>query len=122
MAAFMQSDAYARVLAGPIGGGKSVCAVHELMHWAAEQKCNKDLVRKTRFLIVRNTMDQLKMTTMKTVFDWLPTYMWGEYKSTEKTYTVMFGLPDGTRATTRTTCARRCRWSARGCGATRRGS
>jgi hypothetical protein len=97
MTDFMRSGKYARVLAGPIGGGKSVCCVHELMHWAAEQRANKEGVRKTRFLIVRNTMDQLKMTTMKTVFDWLPTHTWGDYRSTEKTYTIMFALPDGTR-------------------------
>ncbi len=97
MSGFMQSDKFARVLAGPIGGGKSVACVHTLMAWAAGQKANKDKVRKTRFLIVRNTMDQLKMTTMKTVFDWLPAHTWGEYRSTEKTYTVMFALPDGTQ-------------------------
>ncbi len=97
MAAFMQSRAHARVLAGPIGGGKSVCCVHDLMRWAAEQEPNRDRVRKTRFLIVRNTMDQLKMTTMKTVFDWLPTHIWGDWASSEKTYVVRFALPDGTQ-------------------------
>lgn len=96
MTEFMRSPAKARVLAGPIGGGKSVCCVHDLVRWAAEQNPTPEGVRKTRFLIVRNTMDQLRSTTMKTVFDWMPAHTWGHYNTTEKTYTVMFSLPDKT--------------------------
>ena len=60
---FMLSDAYVRVLAGPIGGGKSVCCAHELMRWACDQKPNAEGIRKTRMLVVRNTADQLRSTT-----------------------------------------------------------
>ncbi len=96
MSAFMASDAYVRVLAGPIGAGKSVCCAHELVHWAASQQPNGEGIRKTRFLVVRNTADQLKSTTMKTVFDWFPPAVWGEYKVSDKTFYVRFALSDGT--------------------------
>ena len=69
---FMLAPAYVRVLAGPVGGGKSVACVHELMRLACGQAPNKQGVRKTRTVIVRNTADQLALTTRKTVFDWLP--------------------------------------------------
>ena len=82
---FMLSDAYVRVLAGPIGGGKSVCCAHELMRWACDQKPNAEGIRKTRMLIVRNTADQLRSTTKKTIDDWFPPGVYGDYTATEKT-------------------------------------
>ena len=96
MSEFMNSRHYIRVLAGPIGGGKSVCCSHELFKWACEQAPNSSGVRKTRFLIVRNTADQLRSTTMKTVLDWFPPGIAGEYKSGEKTLYLKFKLGDGT--------------------------
>lgn len=97
---FMLSDSYVRVLAGPIGGGKSVACVHELIRWATEQLPNKHGVRKTRFLIVRNTADQLRSTTLKTVFDWIPPSWAGAWAATEKTFYIQFGMPDGTAVET----------------------
>jgi hypothetical protein len=93
---FMLSDAYVRVLAGPIGSGKSVCCAHELMRWSTEQKPNHEGIRKTRFLIVRNTADQLKNTTMKTIVDWFPPDVYGHHKITDKTIYYTLRLADGT--------------------------
>ena len=93
----MESNKYVRVIAGPVGSGKSVCASHELMKLAMLQAPNADGERKTRSLIVRNTADQLKSTTMKTFFDWFPPGKWGTYVASQnKTYFVNQRLPDGT--------------------------
>ena len=98
MGEFMLSRKYVRVLAGPVGGGKSVCCSHELFRWMTQvQAPNTEGVRKSRFLIVRNTSDQLKSTTQKTVFDWFPPGVVGEWKVTEKTLYFDFPLPDKTR-------------------------
>lgn len=97
---FMLSEAYVRLLAGPIGSGKSVCCVHELLRWATDQKPNRQGIRKTRFLICRNTNDQLRSTTLKTVFDWLPPSLAGSWVVTDKTFYIRFGLPDGTSVET----------------------
>lgn len=86
-----------RVLAGAIGSGKSVACVFELVAWAFEQEPDREGVRKTRFAIVRNTVDQLKNTTMKTIFDWLPPGVWGEHRIVDKTFTIRQALGDGTR-------------------------
>lgn len=94
---YMLDDAYVRVLAGPVGGGKSVTCVHELVRLACGQAPNKNNVRKTRAVIVRNTADQLALTTRKTVFDWLPPGEAGIWKAVEKTFILIAGLPDGTR-------------------------
>jgi len=93
----MNSDKYVRVLAGAVGSGKSVCTSHELVKLAMMQAPNLDGERKTRSLIVRNTADQLRSTTMKTFFDWFPPGIWGHYKASEKTFFMDHQLSDGTR-------------------------
>jgi hypothetical protein len=93
----MLSDAFVRVLAGPIGAGKSVACVHELLRWMSLQAPNAAGERKSRFLVCRNTLDQLKSTTMKTVFDWIPPGAAGDYKVSDKTFFINAALPDGTR-------------------------
>jgi hypothetical protein len=45
---------------------------------------------------VRNTADQLALTTRKTVFDWLPPGEAGIWKAVEKTFVLMARLADGT--------------------------
>jgi len=95
--AFMSSDKYVRVLAGPIGGGKSVACAHELLKWACTQEPNAKGERKTRFLIVRNTADQLRNTTQKTVFDWFPPGDMGTWRATDKTLYIDVSVGDGTR-------------------------
>lgn len=92
----MLSEAYVTVLAGPIGSGKSVAKVHRLLQLAAGQQADANRVRKTRALIVRNTADQLALTTRKTVFDWLPPGRAGQWRASEKTFVVQGRLPDGT--------------------------
>jgi hypothetical protein len=93
---FMLSDKYVRLLGGPIGSGKSVACTHELMRWATCQAPNAQGIRKTRFLITRNTADQLRTTTLKTIMDWFPPELYGLYKSTEKTLFYTLRLPDNT--------------------------
>lgn len=94
---FMLDPSYVRLLAGPVGGGKSVTCVHELVRLACGQAPNAQKKRKTRAVIVRNTADQLALTTRKTVFDWLPPGQAGVWKAVEKTFILMAALPDGTQ-------------------------
>ena len=70
--------------------------VHELVRLACGQAPNKSGIRKTRAVIVRNTADQLALTTRKTVFDWLPPGEAGIWKAVEKTFILKAGLSDGT--------------------------
>lgn len=96
MWSFMHDPSFVRLIAGPVGSGKSVCCSHELMRLAIGQAPNKDGVRKSRAAIIRNTSDQLKTTTWRTIIDWFPPGEWGHYKSSERTYHLNFRLGDGT--------------------------
>lgn len=86
VARFMDSDAKMRVLMGPVGSGKSVACCFEVVRRAAQQKPNKDGIRKSRCLVVRETNRQLLDTTMKTWLDWFPDGVCGKLMRTTKTY------------------------------------
>lgn len=75
---FMRSNAFGRLLRGPVGSGKSVCGCIEIIRRASEQAPSKiNGKRKSRWAVVRNTFPELKTTTMKTWRDWFPEDVWG---------------------------------------------
>ena len=67
---FHKSSAFYRGVMGPVGSGKSTGMCMEIMRRAQEQTLGKDGIRRTRWVIVRNTYRELKDTTLKTWFDW----------------------------------------------------
>lgn len=69
---FHRSNAFVRGLMGPVGSGKSVCCVMELLRRAMEQEADESGVRRTRWAIIRNTYPELKATTIKTFQAWIP--------------------------------------------------
>ena len=87
ISAYMQSDARHRFILGPFGSGKPVGSQCEIPRRAAMQRCSPlDGRRKSRIAVVRNTMPQLRDTTMKTWFDWFPNGSLGTYHGITKTY------------------------------------
>lgn len=60
-----------RMVKGPVGSGKSVGCIMELLMRALMQKPYNG-VRSTRWLITRKTYPQLKSTTIKTFSRWIP--------------------------------------------------
>jgi hypothetical protein len=70
--AFHVSDGFVRGIVGPIGSGKSVACVMEIMRRAAQQRPSTDGIRRTRWAVIRNTYGELRDTTLKTFFDWVP--------------------------------------------------
>lgn len=87
---FHKSQAFVRGIRGPVGSGKSVGCCFEIFNLACQQVPNDDGVRKTRTLIVRNTMPQLETTTLKTWKDWFPP---GDPKKNPDTFGRMIGKP-----------------------------
>ena len=62
---FMESEAFIRLIAGPVGSGKTTACLFELFRRACEQAPAIDGFRYTRFAIVRQTLQQLKQTVLK---------------------------------------------------------
>lgn len=91
VADFMQDDSMVRVIMGPVGSGKSVGCVMEIARRAAAVPPGPDGVRRSRWAVVRNTMPQLKDTTIKTFLDWLKPGVAGIWMATDKTFILKFG-------------------------------
>lgn len=72
LSAFLDSNAFVRVVEGPIGSGKSSACVLEILRRASEQRPGPDGLRHSRFLVVRNTYRELEDTTRKTFEQWVP--------------------------------------------------
>jgi hypothetical protein len=84
IANFMQSEAFFRLIAGPVGSGKTTGCLIELLRRSFEQEPSLiDGLRKTRFAILRQTLSQLKNTVLKDVVAWFgPIAFWKVSEST----------------------------------------
>lgn len=87
----MRSNAFGRLLAGPLGSGKTTCDVVELLRRSIEQKPAVDGFRYTRWAVVRQTLQQLKDTVLKDCKQWLSaTLPLGEWKVSDHTFYLNF--------------------------------
>lgn len=75
----MKSSAFVRGIRGPVGSGKSVCCAVELFRRALEQAPDDKGIRRTRWLVIRNTNPELKTTTIKTWLEWFPESDYGKF-------------------------------------------
>lgn len=85
----MRSESFGRLIAGPVGSGKTTACIMELLRRACEQHPSPDGFRYTRFAIVRQTLKQLKDTVLKDVNTWLEGI--SRYKVSEATVHLQVG-------------------------------
>ena len=89
------------IIQGPFGSGTSTACLHKLWKIALEQEPDSRGVRKSRFLIIRNTFTELKETTLKTWSYWFEEIAQGQFgvlKSTNPpNHLIEWPLPDGTK-------------------------
>ena len=84
---FHQSNAPIRCLVGPVGSGKTTAATWDICYYLPFHLLKKHGIKKTRWLILRNTYSELIDTTQKTVFEW---FEWGDYKVQQKDYVLLY--------------------------------
>lgn len=89
VARFMSSEAFGRLIAGPVGSGKTTGCIYELLRRACQQEPAPDGYRYTRFAIVRQSLKQLKDTVLKDVMSALQGIT--QYKVSESTIHLQFG-------------------------------
>ena len=95
---FLDSKKFIKCMMGPVGGGKSTAALFDLLQRAVEQAPYKG-TRRTKFIILRNTMQQLKATVKPLIDQWFVTLTGGSmgaWRLTEAVFEMRFNLPDGT--------------------------
>jgi hypothetical protein len=91
MGEFQDDDSRARIVVGPIGSGKSSGCVMELLRRATMQEKSPDGIRRTRWLVTRNTKPQLETTTRKTFDQWIPSVLAKPKESPVLTYKMRWG-------------------------------
>jgi hypothetical protein len=90
IARFAKCDKFGRLIAGPVGSGKTTGVIVELTRRAIEQSPGEDGHKYTRFAVVRQTLKQLKDTVLKDCDTWLSANGLGAWKVSESTYHVQF--------------------------------
>lgn len=64
---------------GPIGSGTSTASCHKIWALACDQEADYDGVRRSRWIISRDTYKNLRETTVKTWLEWFPEDVWGQF-------------------------------------------
>ena len=98
LARFMLDAGRYKSVIGPYGSGKSAACIHLIVKKAIEMPPSvKDGVRRSRVLVVRNTLKSLKDTTLDSFFEeYPPGDGWGRFWAVDFRYVMSFGLQDGT--------------------------
>lgn len=117
---FMGSDAFVRMVMGPVGSGKSSGCCIEIIRRtiempptpfsyvhvegeldrSEEEPSPQDIysgIRRSRWCIVRNTYVELRDTTIKTFREWIPDPNFGTWKQSEHTFLLDFETDMGAR-------------------------
>ena len=90
---FMLDDHLVRIIVGPVGSGKSMGSIVELLRRSVQQAPFNG-VRYTRHALIRNTMQQLRQTVLADVQNYLGPLV--RYYVTDSTIQIRARLPDGT--------------------------
>lgn len=78
-------------IVGPVGSGKTTGIFFKLAYMAKLQKPGPDGVRRTRAVIVRNTLPQLRDTTLSSWNYWFKDGQAGTWHATKNQFTLRFG-------------------------------
>jgi hypothetical protein len=95
---FLNSRKFIKLICGPVGGGKSTVAAFDLFRRSCSQ-APWDNVRRTKFIVLRNTMQQLKATVKPLINQWFVDAVQGrlgEWRLTDNVFHMHFRMPDGT--------------------------
>lgn len=88
---FLTSPSIISLVTGPVGSGKSSAAMLKIAYHAMQMKKGKDGIRRSRCVVVRNTVQMLKDATYPTFTTWFPAGIAGEYAKSEGKFYLKFG-------------------------------
>lgn len=87
---FRQGELFYDWIVGPVGSGKTTGIFFKLVRMAKLQAPSSDGIRRTRAVIVRNTLPQLKDTTLSSWGYWFKDGEAGDWRETDKKFTLRF--------------------------------
>lgn len=88
---FIVDEHFYNFIVGPVGSGKTVGIIMKILHHAQLQAPDpEDGIRKTKWVVVRNTLQQLKDTTLSSFFSWFPPGVAGKWVAGENKFIFRF--------------------------------
>lgn len=93
---FLRDNSFLQLIQGPWGSGKSVACCMKIWMYATRQAPDREGVRRTRFVVVRNTYPDLENTTIKTWLSWFPEGVYGAFRRSKPfMHHLVVPWPDG---------------------------
>jgi hypothetical protein len=92
-----RSRAPVHIIRGPLGGGKTYESIDKVLNLCIEQRANKDGIRRTRGVVVRNTYPDLVSTVVKDFREVVPESIGHMTMGHPPELNLDFDLEDGTR-------------------------
>lgn len=87
---FLTSESFVSLVSGPVGSGKSSAAMIKIAYHAKRMKAGADGVRRSRYVVVRNTAQMLTDATIPTFMTWFPDGVAGSFARTDKRFYLRF--------------------------------
>lgn len=88
---YRQSALFYTWIVGPVGSAKTTALFFKLVYMAMKQTPSPDGVRRTKAVIVRNTLPMLKDTTLASWEYWFKDPTAGSWNATDKIFTLRYG-------------------------------
>jgi len=89
---YLPGQLFYSFIIGPIGSGKTTGLLFKIAYLAQLQAPSPvDGIRRTRFVVVRNTFPQLKDTTLSSFFTWFKDGVAGTWRASENKFIMRFG-------------------------------
>lgn len=90
-ARFIRSKAFYNFIIGPVGSAKTTALLFKILFHAQMQEAGPDGIRRTRWVVVRNTAPQLKDTTINSFFTWFKPGQMGKWVASRTMFVFEFG-------------------------------
>ncbi len=90
VAGFLSSEKFYNFIVGPVGSSKTTGLLFKILYHAARQTPGPDGIRRTRWVVVRNTLPQLKDTTIRSFFTWFKPGEAGTWSVTDNQFVFRF--------------------------------
>lgn len=87
---FLTSEKFGALVVGPYGSGKTTASLLKIAYHAKRMAKCQDGVRRSRCVVVRNTREQLRDTTIPDFLKWYPQGPAGEFFKTENRFLLKF--------------------------------
>ena len=87
---FFTSEKFISLVCGPVGSTKTTAAILKVVYHAKKMAAGRDGVRRSRAVVIRNTREQLRDTTIPDFKKWLPDGIAGVYHATNYSLVLRF--------------------------------